>query len=341
MKQVLLSEGKLLNAFGKLNETGYSTTLIKEYRRRDVKINKLFIKEKDYYYIANSRYALCFTVADNSLYGEIIVTFIDFEKNSYLKKVIRKSFSNGNIKMPNTSKDGDIVFVNKDISLKIFNDGVSRNIKCKVSHFDGVADLECDINLEETTSDTSVIVSPFPNKKQFYYSQKINCMKVRGIARIGGRRLVFSDKDSFGLLNWTRGLFPSKTSSRFAYMCGIYNGKTIGFNFQKGIKNSNATENCIYYNARQMKVDIVDFYEGYNEKSAADFMLPWDIRSNDKNVNLVFTPLINMKTKKYSLISGYSKTQIFGYYSGRIKFENKILDISNLVGCLEITKTRR
>ena len=67
MKQVLLTEGKLLNAFGKLNETGYSTSLIKEYHRRDIKISKLFIKEKDFYYIANSRYALCFSVADNSL----------------------------------------------------------------------------------------------------------------------------------------------------------------------------------------------------------------------------------------------------------------------------------
>jgi len=48
-----LSKGLLLNNDGNLIEAGYSTNLIKEYCRNQIKAPKIRIKEWDYYYIGN------------------------------------------------------------------------------------------------------------------------------------------------------------------------------------------------------------------------------------------------------------------------------------------------
>ena len=53
-----LSEGKLLNEKGNLNEAGYAFSLIKEYERKAIKANKMRIKEWDYYYIGNDKYGI-------------------------------------------------------------------------------------------------------------------------------------------------------------------------------------------------------------------------------------------------------------------------------------------
>jgi len=51
MEQKKLTKGKLLNVFGNLEDTGYATTLIREYSREDIKASKMRIKEWDYYYM--------------------------------------------------------------------------------------------------------------------------------------------------------------------------------------------------------------------------------------------------------------------------------------------------
>ena len=74
-----LSEGKLLNATGNLNEAGYSTSLVKEYNRNDIKGLKWRIKEWDYYYVGNAKCGVALTIADNSYMSLCSLTFLNFE----------------------------------------------------------------------------------------------------------------------------------------------------------------------------------------------------------------------------------------------------------------------
>ena len=59
----------LLDEKGNLTEPGYAKKLLPAYRRRDIKANKLRIKEWDYYFIGNGRYGIALTIADNSYMG--------------------------------------------------------------------------------------------------------------------------------------------------------------------------------------------------------------------------------------------------------------------------------
>ena len=66
MQNKITKSGKLLNKDGELIETGYSTSLIREYTRQDIKANCFRIKEWDYYLITDGKCTLALTMAEKA-----------------------------------------------------------------------------------------------------------------------------------------------------------------------------------------------------------------------------------------------------------------------------------
>ena len=54
-----------------------------------------------------------------------------------------------------------------------------------------------------------VIATPFEKKKHFYYNQKINLLKGRGLFSFGELRHQFKKRDTIGVLDWGRGVWTS------------------------------------------------------------------------------------------------------------------------------------
>ena len=77
--QTKLTPGKLLDKLGNLNEAGYSTSLIRDYNRDDIKAGKLRIKEWDYYYIGNDKFGIALTIDDNSYMKLGSVSVLEFD----------------------------------------------------------------------------------------------------------------------------------------------------------------------------------------------------------------------------------------------------------------------
>lgn len=97
MKNVIIWKGaSLLSIFanqtsssqskGQLTEAGYSTSLILDYDRRNIKANALRIKEWDYYLITDGKTGLALTIADNSYIGLASISLLDFETAGRLPK---------------------------------------------------------------------------------------------------------------------------------------------------------------------------------------------------------------------------------------------------------------
>ena len=108
-----LSEGKLLDKNGNLNECGYATYLIKEYNRNDIKCSKFRIKEWDYYYVGDDNYGIALTVDDNGYMGLVSASILDFKKKSYKNHANIFWFCFGKTNMPSSSKNGDVTKVGK------------------------------------------------------------------------------------------------------------------------------------------------------------------------------------------------------------------------------------
>lgn len=343
MKQNLLSEGRLLNGYGNLEEAGYAKSLVKEYNRNDIKAGKLRIKEWDYYYIGNNSYGVALTIADNSYMGLGSISILDFETKTFTTKSVMTLFPKGKTNLPSTSRIGDLVFQTKKLKITFENDGISRKLRAHFDKFRNGIDLDCDLELYDAPQDSMVICTPFKRKKHFYYNQKINCLRAKGKVVIGGKLYKFNPENSYAVLDWGRGVWTYSNTWYWSSLSGEVNGKKIGFNLGYGFGDtSSATENMIFYDGKGYKIDEVTFEIPKNEKGKDDFMSPWKFTSNDGSVDLVFTPIINRKDCTNALIIKSLQNQVFGRFTGTLRFDDnndkKEIRINEMMGFAEKVK---
>ena len=130
----IVSKQKLLDKRGHLAVKGYATKLLLEYSRKDIKACPLRIKEWDYYFMGNDKFGLSLTFVDNSYMGLASAQFFDFEKGSKVTDFAFIPFPMGRMKMPTTSKTGDITFKNKKVDMRFLNDNGKRRLYCDMPY---------------------------------------------------------------------------------------------------------------------------------------------------------------------------------------------------------------
>ena len=117
MQHEITQKGALLGADGNLREPGWARSLLLDYRRADVKANKLRIKEWDYYIVTNDSFGIALTIADNSYMGLISASMLDFEKPWEQTVSVMTAFPMGKFKLPETSAAGDTLYGDKRVQM--------------------------------------------------------------------------------------------------------------------------------------------------------------------------------------------------------------------------------
>jgi len=135
MNQQKLKPGPLLNQKGHVNEAGYHTSLVKTYRRKDIKVKGMRIKEWDYYFIGNQEKGVAFTVADNSYMWLTSITVFDFIQKKEQTETKMGFLSLGKLKHPETSKTGDLIFKKKAFSFSFTHEKGKRHIVVESKKF--------------------------------------------------------------------------------------------------------------------------------------------------------------------------------------------------------------
>ena len=102
----ITTPGALLNEKGDLARPGFSRALVQEYRRADVKVSPLRIKEWDYYLVNNGKFALALTVADNGYMGLDSVSLLDLEEGWEITKSPMTVLPLGRTGLPESSARG-------------------------------------------------------------------------------------------------------------------------------------------------------------------------------------------------------------------------------------------
>ena len=330
-----LEPGNLLYSDGNLAESGYAFSLVKTYNRNHIKANKMRIKEWDYYYIGNEHFGVALTVADNSYMSLASISFLNFDKPSEKTKSFIKFFSNGKLNLPSTSVTGDVIYKSKKCNISFKHEGNKRHIEAKLKKFDDDKDFRCDIYLEETNKDSMVIATPFKKDKHFYYNQKINLLRSSGYVKIGDEYFDFNN-DTYGVLDWGRGVWTYKNTWYWSSLSAVHNGKRIGFNLGYGFGDtSNASENMFFYNDRAYKLNDVHFDIPIDKKGNDDYLKPWKITSSDGTISLLFTPIINRHANTSLVVLKSIQNQVFGRFNGYICIGDERITVSNLLGFAE------
>lgn len=344
MQRRITAPGPLHDGQGRLLETGYATSLIRDYDRGRVRAPGFRIKEWDYYCITSDRYALALTVANNGYLYMDSVSLLDFDENAQAtRSVILPPF--GRRHLPATSEKGDIRVSGKGYAIAFENDGARRRLFGHMEDFPNGRSgktLLFDVTLSHAPRDSMVIVTPFANRpRAFYYNQKINCLRAEGRAVLGDQEYLFSPAHSFAVLDWGRGVWTYDNTWYWGSASGLAGGVPFGFNIGYGFGDTSAaSENMLFYDGQAHKLSRVAFEIPVRD-GREDYLSPWRFTSDDGRFEMDFQPLMDRSAKIDLKLICSDQHQAFGRFTGAAVLDDgRRIEVKNLTGFAEKVRNK-
>ncbi|MEA4910982.1 MAG: DUF2804 domain-containing protein [Oscillospiraceae bacterium] len=338
MQKEITTAGPLLDGEGRLAQRGYAKTLLLRYDRAAIRAGALRIKEWDYYIVTNGRFAVALTVADNAYMGLMSASLLDFEKPWEQTTSVMTFMPRGGTGLPPTTLAGDVHFENKRCTFDFTLRGGVRRLTCRLEQFKDKKPFSCALTLGAPPPESIVMATPYADDPlAFYYNQKINCMPASGTAEFDGRTYVFDGADSFGTLDWGRGVWTYANTWYWGSASGrTAAGEAVGFNIGYGFGDTAAaTENAIFYKGRTHKLEQVTFNIPMKDKRE-DYLRPWTFTSSDDRFVCDFVPVLDRAACTDALIIKSDQHQVFGRFTGRLTLDGgEVLEIRDLPGFAE------
>ena len=333
MQTEIASPGPLLNDDGTLAQKGWARNLLLEYDRNRVKAGTLRIKEWDYYCILHPEYGIAITIADNAYMGFYALTFFDFINRTETTDYVIEMFSMGKLNMPKNSATGDVVLDHKKLQVSFKHVDNKRQIHFNFPGFSKDVGIHGEIELNSLNKDSMVIATPFKaNPHAFYYNQKINCLAASGKLVFRDKEYIFTPENSFGVLDWGRGVWTYNNHWYWGSASGLVDCKPFGFNIGYGFGDTSAaSENMMFYDGVAHKLDQVTFHI-----NTRNYLEPWKFSSNDGRFELDFFPVVDRFSNTNLLILKSKQHQVFGYFTGKVVLDDgTALSINQLLGFAE------
>jgi len=338
-----LSPGKLLDESGHLQEAGYATRLVRQYDRKDIKAPALRIKEWDYYLIYNDRFGVALTLDDNSYMSMLSASMLDFTEPSERTVSPIGLFPMGKTNLPPTSERGvSHLPIGKSEFTFTVEDG-KRHLVCRLENFRDGKPFTADLWLTEEPEDSMVIATPFPDApRAFYYNQKIVGMRASGTVDAAGERYEFDPAESFGLLDWGRGVWTYSNTWYWGAGHGMADGKVVGFNIGYGFGDTSAaSENMIFVDGKAHKFEKVSFNIPKTADGKDDFLKPWTFTSSDGRFEMAFEPIMDRVSRTSVLVIESDQHQVFGKFNGRMVLDDgTVVELKDFLGFAEKVKNR-
>ena len=327
----------LLDETGNLTQPGYAKRLLPIYDRTKVKGGFARLKEWDYYYVGNDRFGVALTIADNSYMALDSISFLSFEGTSWeVTKSPMRIFPMGKTGLPQTSVSGVTRSTGKGYALKFVVEGGCRHLTAHMDDFKDGQSIDVDVTLTDEPEESLVICTPFEKNAHFYYNQKINCMRAAGTVKLGSESYTFRPEDSFGVLDWGRGVWTYKNTWYWGSGSGLVDGVDFGFNIGYGFGDTSAaTENMLFYAGKAHKLSQVTFH--IPEKDGQeDYLSPWRFTSDDGRFEMDFVPVLDRASNTDFKVLGSDQHQVFGRFSGRAVLDDgTVLQVRDFMGFAE------
>ena len=337
MQHEITTRHALLNEQGRLIEPGYSKGLLMDYDRKAIKGGALRIKEWDYYLIANNDYAVALTIADNSYMGLDGISLLDFRKPWEHTNNAMSFLTLGKRRFPASSSNGDVLNLTKKYSISFKHNGDHRLLSFHMDNFMGGKPISGEIRLENPEQESMVIVTPFAEKETaFYYNQKINCMPASGQVEFDGEVYRFDKENSFGVLDWGRGVWTYDNVWYWGSASGLVEGVPFGFNIGYGFGDtSSASENMLFYGGKAHKLSQVTFNIPM-KADKEDYMSPWTFTSDDGRFEMDFVPIIDRAACTDVKLICSDQHQVFGRFTGKAVLDDgKEIYVKDFLGFAE------
>lgn len=323
----------LLDERGNLTEPGWARRLLPVYDRARVKGGPTGCREWDDYLVMGPGFALALTIADHFYLGLDSISLLDFREGWQMTRCPRRPFPMGRTGLPETSERGNAAVSGRGYGILFHNDGLNRTLTAHMDAFREGAALDAHIVLRDEPEESMVLSVPFDRPGHFYFSQKIHGMRADGTVQLGTRRYDFHLGDSFGILDWGRGVWTCRDTWYRASAAGLLGGAPFGFHLGRGLGDAcTATENILFYQGRGHKLSRVDFRIP-RRGGRDDFRSPWVLASDDGRFEAVFRP---MPARAGAEVVRPDHHQVFGVFTGAAVLDGgERLEFRDLMGLAE------
>jgi hypothetical protein len=327
---------------GELIQKGYATSPILKYNRKNV-VKKSRLKEWDYYLIYNDDYAVALTLGRSKSLLLISATLIDLLNKRETTKSMIRFLPNRKLSMPLSSKIGDLNYRDNKVMISFLHRNKLRVLYLHMKDFANNSDLDITLRLSKEPKDSMVIATPFQeDTKAFYYNQKIIGTRASGSIHLGDVNYTFNRSNSFGLIDWGRGVWPYKTTWYWSAAQGTVSGNLFGFNLGYGFGDTTAaTENMLLYNGTASKLNEVNFHIPKNTANEYDYSKPWSITSSDNRFEMIFEPILDRTINLSLVLISTKQHQVFGKFTGMaILDDGTIVMVKDFMGFIEHVQNR-
>lgn len=326
----------LLDEHGNLTQCGYAKRLLPVYDRTKVKGGATRLKEWDYYLVMGEGFALALTIADNAYMGLDSISLLDFKEGWQVTKSPMRVLPMGRTGLPESSLRGDACISGKGYGIFFRNKEGRRMLAAHMDNFKDGAPLDAQVALTDAPEESMVICTPFQKPGHFYYNQKINCMRAAGEVTLGEKTYRFRPENSFGTLDWGRGVWTYHNTWYWGSASGLAGEVPFGFNIGYGFGDTSAaSENMLFYNGRAHKLGEVTFHIPTKD-GKDDFMAPWRFTSDDGRFEMDFTPVLDRASCTSVAVIKSDQHQVFGKFTGRaILDDGTAISVENLMGFAE------
>ena len=327
----------LLDEEGNLTEAGYAKRLLPVYDRGRVRGRWTRLKEWDYYYVGNDRFGLALTVADNAYMGLDSVSFLCFEGEPWqITKSPMRAFPLGRTGLPVSSAAGITASSGREHALCFNVAGGTRTLTAHMERFKDGKPLDAHVVLTGEPEESMVICTPFGKPGHFYYNQKINCLRAAGTVTVGDRTYEFRPEDSFGVLDWGRGVWTYHNTWYWGSASGLAEGVPFGFNIGYGFGDTAAaTENMLFYDGKAHKLSQVRFHIP-GKDGREDYLSPWTFTSDDGRFEMDFRPILDRAACTDVKLIKSDQHQVFGTFTGRAVLDGgRTVAVRDLMGFAE------
>jgi hypothetical protein len=157
------------------------------------------------------------------------------------------------------------------------------------------------------------------------------------VIQFGTQELVFTEGNSWGIFDWTRGVRPSSDMSFWAAGCGKSGGRQVGISV--GYDSADAalgTDNAFFLDGKLYKLDQVTFHI-----SPTNGLQPWRFSSNDNRLEMTLKPHQERNESHQMMFHSLKRRQAIGFLSGKaILDDGSEFKFENITAIGERKKTR-
>lgn len=315
---------------GLLANPGWARKMYYQYDPEKMAAPRHLCREWDYYFVGSEAMGISMTINNFGGIGMLTAKLMNFKEGYHLKK---SAAIRGDIHQPRD--DEGTCFIRCGDAEGIFIRKPGRHyIKLNFPDFHQGQTYRLDITLEVPETDRMVIATPFhEGKEQFFFNEKLNCMRASGTVQLGDFVHTFDSSRDFGVLDFGRGVWPLRNRWYWGSASGQLDGHLFGWSIGYGFGDlSHATENMIFYDGVAHKFDKIEFII----PEAGHMAGPWHIVSNDGRFDMIMEPILDRDALCDIEKGGSLQHQVFGRFTGKCVLDDgRVLEVKDFFGFAE------